>query len=92
MKNRLPEPSEICALELKGEFRRFGICSVSATIGINWSISEICGESSVSAWPEKDRQQSCPGTLCKFPPAVARNHSGPTYRVQTIGARPYRQK
>ncbi|MET4291218.1 hypothetical protein ABIB06_002567 [Bradyrhizobium sp. LB8.2] len=31
MKNRLPDPSEICALEFKGEFRRFKICSVSAT-------------------------------------------------------------
>jgi len=35
MKNRLPDPSEICALEFKGEFRRFGIGAVSATIGID---------------------------------------------------------
>ncbi|ESW87697.1 hypothetical protein X772_11580 [Mesorhizobium sp. LSJC280B00] len=41
MKNRLPDPSEICALEFKGEFRRFKICSVSATIGIDWSIFDI---------------------------------------------------
>jgi hypothetical protein len=53
MKNRLPEPSEICALEFKGEFRRFGICSASATIGINWSMSEICGESGAIRLAEK---------------------------------------
>jgi hypothetical protein len=41
MKNRLPDPSEICALEFKGEFRRFKICSVSATIGIDWSIFDV---------------------------------------------------
>jgi hypothetical protein len=41
MKNRLPDPSEICALEFKGEFCRFGICTVSATIDINWSIFDI---------------------------------------------------
>jgi hypothetical protein len=35
MKNRLPDPSEIRALEFKGEFRGFRIRSVSATIGIN---------------------------------------------------------
>jgi hypothetical protein len=34
-KNRLPDPSEICALDFKREFRRLGICSISATIGIN---------------------------------------------------------
>jgi hypothetical protein len=38
-KNRLPDPSKISALELKGEFWRFGICSASRTIGINRSIS-----------------------------------------------------
>jgi hypothetical protein len=35
MKNRLPDPPEICALEFKGKFRRFGIGTVSATIGID---------------------------------------------------------
>lgn len=39
MNNRLPDPSETRALEFKGEFRRFGICSISTTIGINRSIS-----------------------------------------------------
>jgi hypothetical protein len=34
-KNRLADPSEICALEFKEEFRRSALCSVSATIGIN---------------------------------------------------------
>lgn len=32
-KNRLSDPSKICALDFKHEFRRFAICSVSATIG-----------------------------------------------------------
>jgi len=35
MKNRLPDLSEIYTLELKGEFRRFGIGAVSAPIGID---------------------------------------------------------
>src|SRR5437899_10924215 len=37
-KNRIPDPSEILALEFKGEFRRSEICSVSQTIDIDWSI------------------------------------------------------
>lgn len=36
-KNRLTGPSEICALEFEGEFRRFGTYSVSATIDIDQS-------------------------------------------------------
>jgi len=35
MKDRLPDPPEICGLEFKGKFRRFRICTVSATIGID---------------------------------------------------------
>jgi hypothetical protein len=56
MKNRLADPSEICALEFKGEFRRFGICSVSATIDIDRSIFKICGDSGVIALAKKDRR------------------------------------
>ncbi len=37
-KNRIPDPSENRSLELKGKFRRFEICAVSTTIGINRSI------------------------------------------------------
>jgi hypothetical protein len=37
-KNRPVDPSEIRALEFKGEFRRSAICSVSGTIGIDRSI------------------------------------------------------
>jgi hypothetical protein len=37
-KNRLLDTSEIRALEFKGEIRRFGICSVLATINIDRSI------------------------------------------------------
>jgi hypothetical protein len=41
MKNRLPDPSEICALDFKREFRGFGIYSVSATIDIDRSVLGI---------------------------------------------------
>jgi hypothetical protein len=37
-KDRLHDPSEIWALDFKRKFRRFKICSVSATIEIDWSI------------------------------------------------------
>ena len=37
-KNRLGDPSETRAPEFKEEFPRSAICSVSATIAINWSI------------------------------------------------------
>jgi hypothetical protein len=37
-KHRARNPSEICALDFKGEFRRSAISSVPATIGIDWSI------------------------------------------------------
>jgi hypothetical protein len=37
-KNRLADPSEICALDFARQFPRFRICQVSATIGINRSI------------------------------------------------------
>jgi hypothetical protein len=36
--NRIHDPSKICALEFKREFRRFGVWSVSATIDIDWPI------------------------------------------------------
>jgi len=38
IERRAPDPSEICALESEVEFGRFGIRSVSATVGINRSI------------------------------------------------------
>ena len=38
MKNRLPDPSEICALDFKHEFGRSAVCLVSATIDNDWSI------------------------------------------------------
>jgi hypothetical protein len=41
MKNRLADPSEICALDFKGEFGRSEIGSVSVTIVINRSIFDI---------------------------------------------------
>jgi hypothetical protein len=63
MKNRPPDPSEICALEFKGEFRGFGNCSVSATIGIDWSIFKICGESGVIGLAEKRPSPMTDGAL-----------------------------
>src|SRR5580658_2519103 len=36
--HRIPNPSEILALEFKGGFRRSAICSVSLTVDIHWSI------------------------------------------------------
>jgi hypothetical protein len=55
-KNRLTDPSENRALEFKGEFRRFGIRSVSATIANDWSIFlPTVGGRSVSSDSEKDR-------------------------------------
>jgi len=56
-KNRLGDPSEIRAPEFEGEFRRSAISSVSATIGLNWSIFAIFCESSVTSLAKKDRQQ-----------------------------------
>jgi hypothetical protein len=37
-KNRLLDPSETCALDFKGEFRRSAICSVSTTIDVDRTI------------------------------------------------------
>jgi hypothetical protein len=55
-KNRLPDPSEICALDFKRHFRRSVICSVSATIGIDRSIFEVSNENSLAGPAKKDRQ------------------------------------
>jgi hypothetical protein len=53
-KSRLTDPSEICTLDFKAEFRRSAICSVSATIDIARSIfHEILGEGRVSSLPKK---------------------------------------
>jgi hypothetical protein len=38
LKHRAHDPSEICALDFKENFRRFAIWSISPTIGIDWSI------------------------------------------------------
>jgi len=40
-KNRLTDPSEIRAFDFKGKLRRFKTPSVSATIGIDWSIFDV---------------------------------------------------
>lgn len=70
-KNRLTDPSEICALEFKHEFRRFTICSVSTTIGVNRSIFAIHGSEPRSAAHQKKTVSSL---FCfprfKLPPVV----------------------
>jgi hypothetical protein len=53
-KHRSPDPSENRALDFKGEFRRSAICSVSATIDIDWStFLEVLREGGVSILPKK---------------------------------------
>jgi hypothetical protein len=56
MKNRLPSPSEIRAYDFKRQFRRFEICSVSATIGIDRSIFRVFTRAIGSPQSKKDRQ------------------------------------
>jgi hypothetical protein len=53
VKNRLADPSEIFALEFKGEFRQIGICSVSTIIGIDWSIFEVCKKNDITGVAQK---------------------------------------
>jgi len=52
-KNRLPNPSKTRPLDFKSEFRRSAICSVSATIGIDWSILGIFRENGVARLAQK---------------------------------------
>jgi hypothetical protein len=53
-KNRLADPSKISALEFKGEFRRFGIWSISATISPDWAIFlEMLRAGGISSFPKK---------------------------------------
>ncbi|MGB6549199.1 MAG: hypothetical protein WBF24_10285, partial [Xanthobacteraceae bacterium] len=60
-KNRLPNPSEIFALDFKREFRRFKICSVSATIDIDWLMFAISNENGHAGLAnKKDRQHASP--------------------------------
>ena len=66
-KNRLPDPSEIRALEFKREFLRFGICSVPATIGIDRTIFDGCGDGDMSEEAARktvsaDGRTPCPST------------------------------
>jgi hypothetical protein len=74
MKNRLADPSEICALEFKGEFRRFKICSISATIGIDWSIFDIRAVLSRLA-PSAKRTVTARKSLNDTPALLARSSS-----------------
>jgi hypothetical protein len=56
LKHRAPDPSEICALDFKENFRRFAIWSISATIGIDWSIFLNIEQAAGARHPEKYRQ------------------------------------
>jgi hypothetical protein len=60
VKHRLRDPSEIRALDFKGEFRRSAICSPSATIAINGSIirllqrqPNICSTAKIPSAPSR---------------------------------------
>ena len=57
--NRLSDPSEIRALESKGEFQRPAICSVSVTIGIDRSILLRTAKAASLFDSKKDRQLRC---------------------------------
>lgn len=66
-KNRLADPSQISALEFKGEFRRFKIRSVSPTIGINRSIlSKSAARAAVLLAPKKTVSRSNESPTCEF--------------------------
>jgi hypothetical protein len=68
------DPSEICVLEFKGEFRRFGICSVSATIGTDRSNFKFCGESGIIGLAEKRPSAMINEALAKLDPRHSRLH------------------
>jgi hypothetical protein len=53
LKHRAPDPSGICALDFKENFRRFAIWSISATIGIDWSIFLNIEQAAGARHPEK---------------------------------------
>jgi hypothetical protein len=56
LKHRTSDTSEIFDLEIKGKFRRFGICSVSPTIGINRrEFRELPTSWRFQPWHKKDR-------------------------------------
>jgi hypothetical protein len=61
-KNRLLGPSEIRALEFKGEFRRFRFRSVPATIDNDQSISQNPRKQCAIGLAKKDRQPDQPGS------------------------------
>jgi hypothetical protein len=58
-KNRPGDPSEIRALEFKGEFRRSAICSISGTIGIDRSIFRHPRERGIIGIETKNTFSAC---------------------------------
>jgi hypothetical protein len=74
-KNRAPNPSEIYAFDSKQEFRRSAICSVPATIGIDWSILELFNKNGVT------------GLAQKRPSAMTNGASAMAWRFASIARR-----
>jgi len=69
-KSRLPHPSKFSALEFKHEFRRFKICTVSATIGIDWSICHDLSRHAGTAFIEKRPSGPCSNDQQDENPAI----------------------
>jgi hypothetical protein len=68
MENRLADPSEIFALEFKGKIRGIGICSISATIGIDRSIFVILAANCAMGLAEQ-KTVSVPARRRSAPPS-----------------------
>ena len=77
-KNRLADPSEICALDFKQQLRRSTICSVSATIGINRSIFSDSRRPSHTGGSQKRPSRWClpPESVARFKSALRGRYSG----------------
>src|SRR5258707_11175657 len=94
-KNRIPDPSEILALEFKGEFRRSAICSVSKTIDIGRSIFlGVLRKSGVSSLPKRPSamvKSVAVSSVALAPVAIRRNIGGfeqRRFKRSQLGFRP----
>src|SRR5713226_9101510 len=95
--NRIPDPSEILALEFKGEFQRSAICSVPMTIDIDWSIFlGVLRKSGGSSLPKKtvsDREVRRPSVM--WPSRAGRDTAHHSwierhrFKRSQLGFRPY---
>ena len=76
--NRLHDPLKICALEFKGEFRRSGIWSVSATIDIDWPIFPLIAPTDRQPATTKKAVTRLPNTRARDQTCARQQcHSGP---------------